>query len=40
MAAAMIEPTTPSIISAIRMAGKVSWMSAMRMITLSSTPPT
>ena len=32
--------TTPSISSAIRIAGKVSWMSAMRMITVSRVPPT
>src|SRR5690606_5279628 len=30
----------PSISSAIRIAGKVSWTSAMRMITLSTRPPT
>ncbi len=32
--------TTPSTSRAIRMAGKVSWMSAMRISTASVMPPT
>ena len=35
----MMPRTTPSISSATRIAGKVSWTSAMRMITASTAPP-